>query len=468
MMHTTGYCRVSIARSFSTALTDSGPKKFMHAPPHTLAEAASAPPVSLVREVGGRFFAVSPMLAALIDGIARRASAAEIHALLRRAHPQLEPPQLHAILSELFRQYGVRIRQHSSGDRARFSFTPAESAGKHRGARYLQLACTLLPGKPAHFLARHLTLLYRPAVAAGVLISALLLLLAFIREDGARSVSLAILSQTAGLTPLQWLAASAAIFLSLLFHELGHSAAAWRFGVRVRRIGIGLYWIFPVLFSDVTDIWKLPRRRRLVVDLGGVYFQAVALLPLLGFGLLSREPGWRAAAAFVIAINVLTIVVNLNPLLRYDGYWIYSDLSGIPNLRRQSNALLRALSAALFVRTARTRAPALVKRNPALFTYGVLSLLFSGLFIAYLAASVAAAYAGLPRLLATLENAPHGVGAWHLSAGMLQALLSGLWSLVPLAVMPLLILYALSELWLLLVPGAGRRPAAGFRRIEIP
>ncbi|MHB8425927.1 MAG: M50 family metallopeptidase [Gammaproteobacteria bacterium] len=436
---------------------------------HTTAhDEASRAPVSRVREVGGRFFAVSPTMAAVIDSIARRAPAAEIHALLHRAHPQLEPAQLHALLSQLFRQYGVGVEQHGTGDQARFGFTPAASAGNHRGARYLQLACTLLPGKAAHFLSRHLTPLYRPAVAAGVLISALLLLLAFVRQDGARSVSLAILSQTAGLTPLQWLAATAAIFLCLLFHELGHSAAAWRFGIRVRRIGIGLYWIFPVLFSDVTDIWKLPRRRRLVVDLGGVYFQAVALLPLLAFGLLTREPGWRAAAAFVIAINVLTIVVNLNPLLRYDGYWIYSDLSGIPNLRRQSNALLRTLSAALFTRTARSRAPALVKRNPALFTYGALSLLFSGLFIAYLAASVAAAYAGLPRLLAALESALHGVGAWQLSAGMLQALLSGLWSLVPLAVMPVLILYALSELYLLLAPGGGRRKAPGLRRIEIP
>ena len=73
-----------------------------------------------------------------------------------------------------------------------------------------------------------------------------------------------------------------------------------------------------------------------------------------------------------------------------------------------------------------------------------------------------------PRLLAALESALHGVSAWQLSAGMLQALLSGLWSLVPLAVMPLLILYALSELYLLLAPGGGQRKAPGFRRIEIP
>ena len=61
---------------------------------------------------------------------------------------------------------------------------------------------------------------------------------------------------------------------SSFFHELGHASACKYFGVRHGGIGFGLYLNFPVLYTDVTEVWKLKRGERCVVNLAGVYFQS--------------------------------------------------------------------------------------------------------------------------------------------------------------------------------------------------
>ncbi|MEL7162822.1 MAG: hypothetical protein AAFN92_18840, partial [Bacteroidota bacterium] len=64
-----------------------------------------------------------------------------------------------------------------------------------------------------------------------------------------------------------------AAFAVLLFHELGHAASAYRFGVKPKKIGAGFYLVFPVLFADITEAWKLNRNRRLIVNMAGIYLQ---------------------------------------------------------------------------------------------------------------------------------------------------------------------------------------------------
>ena len=68
---------------------------------------------------------------------------------------------------------------------------------------------------------------------------------------------------------------------SSFFHELGHASACKHFGVRHGGIGFGLYLNFPVLYTDVTEVWKLDRTQRCVVNLAGVYFQSYWLIILL-------------------------------------------------------------------------------------------------------------------------------------------------------------------------------------------
>ena len=123
---------------------------------------------------------------------------------------------------------------------------------------------------------------------------------------------------------------------SSFFHELGHASACKYFGVRHGGIGFGLYLNFPVLYTDVTEVWKLDRKQRCVVNLAGVYFQSYWLILLLaGFFLTGND-----IVRYLILIMNLGFVMTLNPFFKFDGYWIASDLLGVPNLRQRSLELL--------------------------------------------------------------------------------------------------------------------------------
>lgn len=123
---------------------------------------------------------------------------------------------------------------------------------------------------------------------------------------------------------------------SSFFHELGHASACKYFGVRHGGIGFGLYLNFPVLYTDVTEVWKLDRKQRCVVNLAGVYFQSYWLIILLlAFFLTGND-----IVRYLILIMNLGFVMTLNPFFKFDGYWIASDLLGVPNLRQRSLELL--------------------------------------------------------------------------------------------------------------------------------
>ena len=124
--------------------------------------------------------------------------------------------------------------------------------------------------------------------------------------------------------------------ISSFFHELGHASACKYFKVEHGGIGLGLYLTFPVFFTDVTKIWALPRKQRVVVNFAGVYFQLIFLLPLI---LLSFIIPNDFFIYFVFVIN-LNFLLTMNPFFKFDGYWMMSDLLGIPNLRKRTNELL--------------------------------------------------------------------------------------------------------------------------------
>lgn len=127
------------------------------------------------------------------------------------------------------------------------------------------------------------------------------------------------------------------LFLSTLFHELGHAAACKYYNVAPNGIGVGVYINMIIFYADVSNIWRLPRKNRIVVNLGGVYFQSLLLLPcyLLFFYNQSYLLGY-----FIIATNINFLLV-LNPFFKFDGYWILSDLLGVPNLHKKSIELIR-------------------------------------------------------------------------------------------------------------------------------
>jgi putative peptide zinc metalloprotease protein len=135
----------------------------------------------------------------------------------------------------------------------------------------------------------------------------------------------------------EFLYAYCLFILSLVVHEFGHAAACARYGARPNDIGFAMYLIYPALYSDVTSAWRLSRAQRVVVDLGGCYFQL-----LLGAGLLLlfRLTGWVPFRISVLLI-VYTCIFSLNPIFKFDGYWVLTDALGVPNLGQQVAHLRR-------------------------------------------------------------------------------------------------------------------------------
>ncbi|MCX7934087.1 MAG: hypothetical protein N3A66_02375, partial [Planctomycetota bacterium] len=132
-----------------------------------------------------------------------------------------------------------------------------------------------------------------------------------------------------------------------LCHEMAHAYAAEAAGCRVRAMGITLICLWPIPFCDVTDLWRVPsRRKRLGVNLAGVAMECgLAGLALFVWSL--SEAGAVNSIAFILSSTALfsTLAVNLNPLMRFDGYYALSDLLNIPNLRLRAAAALRWLIA---------------------------------------------------------------------------------------------------------------------------
>ncbi len=124
------------------------------------------------------------------------------------------------------------------------------------------------------------------------------------------------------------------VVLLTLIHEIGHSTAAMSYGVNPGRIGGAIYFVMPVFFSDVSNIWKLGKNERIVVDLAGIYFQALCtfVLWIINLSIFKNE-----IINVAIIISVIQVIANFNPFIRFDGYWVLTDWLGIINLK---NAVL--------------------------------------------------------------------------------------------------------------------------------
>lgn len=136
------------------------------------------------------------------------------------------------------------------------------------------------------------------------------------------------------------LAMAAALTLAKVVHELGHAYTAVRHGCKVPTMGVALLVLWPVLYTDTTAAWKLPtRRQRLAVGAAGMLAEmSLAACALLAWSFLPDGP--LRSAAFLLASStwVLTLAVNLNPLMRFDGYYLLSDALGISNLQDRAFA----------------------------------------------------------------------------------------------------------------------------------
>lgn len=138
------------------------------------------------------------------------------------------------------------------------------------------------------------------------------------------------------------------LFLAIrAIHELGHAAACKAMGGRCTEIGVMLIaWVLPLPYCDASSAWRFPEiSRRVLVSAAGmiVEFFFAAIAALIWVATLGEETSLIHTLAYnaMVISSVMTFLFNLNPLLRYDGYYILSDLAGAPNLAQRSKELTR-------------------------------------------------------------------------------------------------------------------------------
>ena len=163
------------------------------------------------------------------------------------------------------------------------------------------------------------------------------------------------------------------LFFSTIVHEFGHASAASRFGCHHSEIGWGWYVSFSVWYTDLSEVWRLDRYKRALVDVSGLYFELIYAAALFAAFLLT---GYEVLLYCILMMG-FSVVSSLNPFLRLDGYWLLSDLGGIPNLRQQTVGVMKQEGRRLLGRPGSDLAGRLSRRARAcVYLYLVVSNVF--------------------------------------------------------------------------------------------
>ncbi|MGI9515453.1 MAG: site-2 protease family protein [Pirellulaceae bacterium] len=176
-----------------------------------------------------------------------------------------------------------------------------------------------------------------------------------------------------------WLWLGLVLAVTKVLHELGHGLACKRFGSHCHSMGVMFLVLMPCLYCDVSDSWTLASKwRRAAIAAAGMYVEFI-LASICAFIWWFSEPGWvnMLALNVVFVCSVSTLLFNANPLLRYDGYYILSDLIEVPNLRQKASSVLKRFCCSTMLGIEQQPDPFLPKRRQWLFaTYSVLAVLY--------------------------------------------------------------------------------------------
>ncbi|MEV4744446.1 hypothetical protein [Streptomyces sp. NPDC049555] len=208
---------------------------------------------------------------------------------------------------------------------------------------------------------------------------------------------------------------------SCVFHEMGHGAACRYGGVRPGAMGCGIYLVWPAFYTDITNSYRLGRAGRIRADLGGVHFNALFVLGLLGAYACT---GFQPLLVAVLSVH-LEMIQQLLPTLRFDGYYIVADLIGIPDLFKYIAPILKHV---LLRRPDEDGRLAALKRGPQIVVAAWVLVLIPaivlqlGMVLINLPELLAADWQHISWLLTTADTAP-GNQALGLASALIQSLL---------------------------------------------
>jgi len=223
------------------------------------------------------------------------------------------------------------------------------------------------------------------------------------------------------------------LLASVVVHELGHASACRRFGAKPSEIGFTVYLFYPSLYSDVSSAWRLPRGQRVVVDLGGIFFQLLAAAAYAAAYSVSHWEPLRVAVLMIAG----SVVFSLNPIFKFDGYWVVADALGVTNLGQQPSRVLRHTLDRLRRRPV-APLPWSAAVTAVLIIYSVVSIGVWGFFLSRIGPMLTARLGSLPAHLADLLLAPSfsSFGALFTSAFMAVFSLFITWRLLRSMILP--------------------------------
>jgi putative peptide zinc metalloprotease protein len=168
-------------------------------------------------------------------------------------------------------------------------------------------------------------------------------------------------------------------YANMPIHEFGHIAACRNSGLKHGGVGFGFYFIMPVMYADITNIWLTNKERRIIANMGGIFSELLYASVLVIIYLLTQNPVFYIAGLSI----ALFVAWEFNPFVRFDGYWILSDLTNTPNLLQKSKTLLVKTFESLWQKETE---PFNVK-EVWLLLYGVINTSFLFLFMGFMAYS---------------------------------------------------------------------------------
>ena len=282
-------------------------------------------PPALVRRGDGQTLQLTPLLYRVLEAVDGRRSCAEIADVVSRAMRRgVSEEMVATLVDEHLRPMGLLKLADGSEP-------PLKRSNPLLG---LKLKFAVTDPRATRRLTDPFRILFRPALVSAVVLGFLAVTWWVFFDQG-----LAPAAYDAFQRPHLLLLVFVVTVLSGGFHEFGHAAAARYSGADPGVIGAGIYLVWPAFYTDVTDSYRLGRRGRIRTDLGGLYFNALVVVLTFGWWYSTR---WEALL-LLVATQILQMVQQLLPLLRFDGYHLLADLAGVPDLYHRIRPTLLGL-----------------------------------------------------------------------------------------------------------------------------
>ena len=171
----------------------------------------------------------------------------------------------------------------------------------------------------------------------------------------------------------------AVLFILVSMHEFAHGMACRHFGGEVREVGFMLIYFAPACYCNVSDAWLFPERaKRMWVGFAGPYFELFLWALAVFAWQVTEADSWISYIALLVMIGSgVKTLVNFNPLIKLDGYYLLSDFLEIPNLRRKSFRYVGSLIKRLMGSSDPLETTASPRERRVYLTYGAIATVYS-------------------------------------------------------------------------------------------